>query len=77
MAKYKCVKAMMVEVVGDDGSFIENEHMQIELGSVWEEDDRKYRFIGGSDSIRLEDEAGRWMEIYEDNLANHFIQTDA
>ncbi|MHC8516820.1 hypothetical protein [Sporosarcina sp. ITBMC105] len=73
MSKYKCVIPMVLEVVDDDGWRVENEHTAIEEGSIWELDNSDYRFVGDSDSIRLEDETGRWMEIQRDDFVNHFI----
>lgn len=70
---YKCVKPLVLEDVDDDGFFIENSHSVIEEGTVWERIEGTRRTIGACDSIRLEDADGRWMEIYEDDLANHFV----
>lgn len=73
MKKYECVKPFVLEVYGDDGFPLEKEDFVVPEGSVWEVDETKYRFAGGPDSIRLTDEDGRWIEIYEDKLKNHFI----
>ncbi|WP_438310852.1 hypothetical protein [Sporosarcina sp. FA9] len=72
MTKYKCVKALVLEVVDGDGSFIENEHFVVRVGSVWEREEGSYRMISTPESNRLTDSDGRWMEIY--SLNEHFIK---
>lgn len=74
MTKYKCVKELTLDAYDDDGSVKENEFFEVRLGSVWELDEDSYRFATRQDSTRLLDSDSRWIEIHDDNLANHFIR---
>lgn len=72
--KYKCIKPFMLEDVDDDGSFIDNSQSVIQEGTIWERVESTRRTIGAHDSIRLEDDDGRWMEIYENDITNNFVR---
>lgn len=74
MKKYKCVTQISLPVYGDDGLSIENEYLTVEEGSVWEKDTGTYRFVASQDSVRLLNPEGGWVEIHDENLANHFEQ---
>lgn len=74
MRKYKCLKPLVLEVFGDDGSMLENESFTVEVGSVWEVDETTYRFIGSPESTRLLSDEYGWLEIHDDNIANNFVR---
>lgn len=74
MTRYKCVKPLVIDNYGEDGD-LKNEHMVIDIDSIWEVNQEPHRFVGGADSIRLESD-GNWIEIYDDTLKGHFLEIE-
>lgn len=75
--RYVCVHGFEIPMTDDHGGILEDENIKIEAGTVWEEDHSKYRFIGGSDSIRLLNEDGRWIEITRETLGGTFVREES
>ncbi|HCL4447148.1 TPA: hypothetical protein N2D16_002753 [Clostridium botulinum] len=69
--QYQCIKGFSVEKCDDDGFTIENEHVIIEEGSIWNiPEDKDYRLIGGE--IRLESDDFGWIEMSKETLVEFF-----
>lgn len=68
--KYRCVKKLQLMNFDDDGSFLQNEHFAVEVGSIWEEVKTPYRFVAADESYRMTDSDGRWIEIHGESLEN-------
>ncbi|MGD6876917.1 hypothetical protein [Bacillus infantis] len=72
MNKYECIEEFEL-VEYDDGGYPTEDTMTIEAGSLWEKDEEnEYRIISGSESLRLVQENGNWIEIYFDKFKKHF-----
>ena len=72
--QYKCIKELVLDYYDSDG-FSSDETMAIEVGEIFEANNRyPYNIVGGSDCIHLENDDGRWLEIYPDTLSNHFVE---
>lgn len=72
MDKYMCIKSFSVDAYDDEGFSVENESFEVEKGTVWGVSNDNYRFVGGKESTRLENEEGRWLEVYDDRIAHYF-----
>ena len=75
MAKqYKCIKQLVLDYYESDG-FCTDETMTIEAGEIFEANNRyPYNIVCGNDCIHLENDDGRWLEIYPDTLSEHFVE---
>lgn len=76
MKKYTCIKALQVEKYGDEGESL-NETIEIAEGTVWQIEETPYNFVAGNDGIRLIGTGkvyGSWLEIYQEQLNEHFIE---
>ncbi len=74
--KYKCKKSFSIPKSDDDG-FLTDETVNIEPGSMWEEDESGFRMLGDVDHIRLENtENFSWLEIDRETLNEHFEKCD-
>lgn len=73
--RYKCIKDFSVDKYDDDGFLIENEYVNIEIGSVWEAGDAYNMMIGGLDHIHLENiNDYSWLEIPKEMIDEYFKQ---
>lgn len=76
MTKYKCLKAFQVDKYGDDGELLD-ETIEIAEGTVWQVEESPYNSVVSNEGIRLLGTGkvyGCWLEIYPDNLNEHFIE---
>jgi hypothetical protein len=75
--KYQCIKTFDIDQYDEDGAWNEGT-MAIKKGSKWYRSNTSYRFIGGSDTIRLEKitkknrNDGGWLEISTEHLSEYF-----
>ena len=69
--KYRCKESFMITVCDGDG-FMTEEEMQIDAGSLWNDEGDEYRLCGGE--YRLENEDGNysWIEIDREYLEKYF-----
>ena len=73
--RYKCIKDFSVDKYDDNGFLIENEYVNIEIGSVWEAGDAYNMMIGGLDHIHLENiNDYSWLEIPKEMIDEYFKQ---
>lgn len=72
---YVCVKSFRLECYDDDGYVIENKYAEIKKGEIFKKSEDEYRFVGGNDTIKLEND-GRWVEILPETLAKYFEPTE-
>lgn len=73
--RYKCIKDFSVAKYDDDGFLIENEYVNIEIGSVWEAGDADNMMIGGLDHIHLDNiNDYSWLEIPKEMIDKYFNQ---
>lgn len=71
MKEYTCIKEFSIQVCDEDGFDVENEYINIEVGTVWHApEDENYRFIGGE--VRLESDSLGWIEITKEHLKEYF-----
>lgn len=79
MRKYECIKPLELEHYDEDG-YRTGDTMTIPINTGWEVDEDSYKMISGKESIRLiqitNDNHGRWIEIHEDTLSEHFMKLD-
>jgi hypothetical protein len=68
MKKYKCIKDMVVNIVGADG-FETGESDIVSVGSIWELNN-DLNYIGGEN--HLESEELMWIEIDDNDLKGYF-----
>ena len=73
--KYRCVKTFSVDKYDDDG-FRTEKQMRVRNDSIWEKDEEHYRFVGGDDTIRLENEKYGWLEITEETFNEYFVELE-
>ena len=75
MVRYKCVKPLHLDLYDDNGCWVEEEGgLTIEVGEVFELDEDCDRLlIANSPAVRLQN-TRRWIEIYPDTLAEHFVK---
>lgn len=71
MTKYVCVKELCLDTYDDDGFFVEEGNAFVEVGEVFQRSEEKFRCVGGTDSIRLENDT-QWIEISEETLNEYF-----
>ena len=71
--RYQCIKGFSVNKYDDNGFLVENEHENIEIGSVWETGDADNMMIGGLDHIHLENDDS-WLEIPKEMIDEYFKQ---
>ena len=71
MRNYICIKPLQLECYDDDGFVIENKYSEVTEGEVFQKSEEKFRCIGGTDSIRLENDK-QWLEITEETLNEYF-----
>lgn len=73
MRKYKCINEMMIEVVNENGSIIDNEYNFIEKGSVWDLDDSSdFRVCDGEVRLLNFKDGIYWIEISYEDLEKYF-----
>lgn len=78
MTKYICLKALQVEKYGDDGESLE-EVMEIAEGTIWEVEETPYNMVVSSEGVRLigvGENQSHWLEIYSEQLNEHFVDTN-
>ena len=68
MKKYKCIKDMVVDIVGADG-FETGDWNIVSSGSIWELNN-DIDYMGGEN--HLENEELNWVEITNEDLREHF-----
>ena len=75
MAKqYNCIKQLVLDYYESDG-FCTDETMTVEIGEIFEAHNKyPYNIVCGADCIHLENDDGRWVEIYPDTLYEHFVE---
>lgn len=71
MKNYICIKPLQLECYDNDGFVVENKYVEIGKGEVFQDDELKFRCVGGEDSIRLENDT-QWIEITPETLKEHF-----
>ena len=72
--QYKCIKQLVLNYYESDG-FCTDETMTVEIGEIFEAHNKyPYNIVGGDDCIHLENDDGRWIEIYPDTLSEHFVE---
>ena len=69
--KYQCIDNFAL-VLYDENGYITDIYMDIEEGSIWNLSKDKYRFCADKDSIRLEHNDGRWLEITKNDFKKYF-----
>jgi hypothetical protein len=72
--KYKCIKEMCLPKFDGDGFEIPNEYGFVDVGSIWERNDR-WNLIGGDvhlDSLDDNSDFG-WVEMPIDDLEENFV----
>ena len=77
--RFKCIKEMSFEKCDEDGLIIDNEHISIPVGSIWQES--PYMISGGKNNIHLDREdadknSGEWCEPLKENLAEFFEEIE-
>lgn len=71
MSEYVCIKELCLETYDADGFRVENEFAFVEVGEIFQKSEEKFRCVGGTDSIRLENDK-QWLEISEETLNEYF-----
>ena len=51
--------------------FVESGNAFVEVGEVFQKSEEKFRCVGGTDSIRLEND-NQWLEVTEETLNEYF-----
>lgn len=70
--RYKCIKSFSIPNCDDNG-FITEQELIVEKDTVWELTNPDRNFIGGEVRLEIaEPISGRWLEITEDTLEEHF-----
>lgn len=69
--KYQCTDNFALSLY-DDSGYITDNYMDVEEGSIWNLSKDKYRFCADKDSICLESDDGRWLEITKNNFKKYF-----
>ncbi len=69
--KYQCIDNFALPLYDENG-YITDNCMDVEEGSVWNLSEDKYRFCAAKDSIHLEHDDGRWLEITKNNFKRYF-----
>ena len=70
MKDYICKQDFALDAFDDDGRSLE-ETITIEAGEVFQRSDDRFRIVGGSDTIHLENDHA-WIEITPDLLGQFF-----
>lgn len=70
MKLYRCKQDFALDAYDDDG-FSLDEAITIEAGEVFQRSESRFRIIGGSDTIHLENDHA-WIEITGDLLEQFF-----
>lgn len=70
MKLYRCKQDFALDAYDDDG-FSLDEAITIEAGEVFQRSDGRFRIVGGSDTIHLENDHA-WIEITPDLLGQFF-----
>ncbi len=69
---YKCTESFLVDLCDDDGFIIENEHIEVEKGSIWIADGRSYESINHIRLDRYEDKKLQWLEVPKEYVEEYF-----
>ena len=69
--KYQCIDNFALPLYDENG-YITDTYSDVEEGSIWNLSEDKYRFCAGKDSIRLESDGGRWLEITKNDFKSYF-----
>lgn len=69
--KYQCIDNFALPLCDENG-YITDDYMDVEKGSVWNLSEDKYRFCADKNSIRLESNNGRWLEITKNDFEKYF-----
>lgn len=68
---YKCKKPLTVSKYDDNGFFIENDVINIKVGTIFEVSETENLFIAAKPAIRLEN-SSCWIEVYPETLELYF-----
>ena len=70
MDKWKCIKSFSVTKFDGDENVIEDVEQQIEVGSIWENEE-----AAQNNGIRLGNDSG-WLEVNEETFENCFEELE-
>lgn len=68
--KYVCKKDFALQEY-DDYGFSKDTYIKISKGDIFELKDTEYRYVGGSETVRLENDDA-WIEILEKTFLEYF-----
>ena len=75
MKLYRCKQDFELTAYDDDGRDLEKS-ITIEAGEVFQRSEDRYRYVGGPDTIHLENDHA-WIEITGDLLEQFFDEVTA